>query len=93
MTNSHSHPKPPTDKQLSYLRSLAISRGETFVVPTSRSEASSETGRLKGRRRSSHADRAAERFGARQVADRWTPATDVRPEEIEGYGSTARWVG
>jgi hypothetical protein len=92
MTNSNPHPKPPTEKQLSYLRSLAVSRGETFVVPTSRPEASSEIERLKGRRRSSHADRAAERFGARQVADRWAPATPIRPDEIEGYGSTARWA-
>jgi hypothetical protein len=90
MTNSHS--QPPTDKQLSYLRSLAVSRGETFVVPTSKSEASSEIERLKGRRRSSHADRAAERYAGRQIADRWAPATNVRPEEIEGYGSTARWT-
>jgi hypothetical protein len=89
MTNSHSH--PPTEKQLSYLRSLAVSRGETFIVPASKSEASSEIERLKARRRSSRADRAAERFAARQIADRWAPATDVRPEEIEGYGSTARW--
>jgi hypothetical protein len=89
MTNSHSH--PPTEKQLSYLRSLAVSRGETFIMPASKSQASSEIERLKARRRSSRADRAAERFAARQIADRWAPATDVRPEEIEGYGSTARW--
>jgi hypothetical protein len=69
-----------------------VSRGETFIVPASKSEASSEIERLKGRRRSSHADRAAERFAARQIADRWAPATDVRPEEIEGYGSSARWT-
>jgi hypothetical protein len=91
MTNSHSHPQRPTDKQLSYLRHLAVSRGETFVVPASKSEASSQIERLKARRRSSRADRAAERFGGRQIADRWAPATDIRPEEIEGYGSTARW--
>jgi hypothetical protein len=91
MTNSHPHPNPPTQKQLRYLRDLAVSRGETFPTPASRSEASTEIERLRGRRRSSRADRAAERFGGRQIADRWAPATDVRPEEIEGYGSTARW--
>lgn len=92
MTNSHTHQNPPTQKQLSYLRSLAVSRGETFVVPRSKAEASQEIERLRGRRRSSHADRAAERFAGRQIADRWAPATAVRPEEIEGYGSTARWA-
>ena len=91
MTNSHTHPNPPTDRQLRYLRDLAVSRGETFAVPQTLTEASAEIERLRGRRRSSQADRAAERFGARVIADRWAPATDVRPEEIEGYGSTARW--
>jgi hypothetical protein len=91
MTNSHPHPNPPTQKQLSYLRSLAVSRGETFVVPHSKAEASQEIERLLGRRRSGGADRAAERSAGREIADRWAPATDVRPWEIEGYGSTARW--
>jgi hypothetical protein len=97
MTNSHSHshshpnPQPATQRQLSYLRSLAVSRGQTFVVPTSKDEASREIERLRARRRSSYADRAAERFDARQVAERLGPATGVRPSEVEGYGSSARW--
>jgi hypothetical protein len=94
MTNSHSHShtKKPSQKQLSYLRDLSVSRGQTFVVPHSSAEASAEIERLRGCRSSSHADRAAERFAARQIADRWGPATDVRPEEIEGHGSEARWL-
>lgn len=91
MTNSHPHPNPPTQKQLRYLRDLAVSRGETFAVPRSSTEASAEIDRLRGRRRSSRADKAAERFGARVIDDRWAPATDVRPDEVDGYGSTARW--
>jgi hypothetical protein len=91
MTNSHPHKQPPTQKQLNYLRSLSVSRGVTFVVPGSKAEASREIEFLRTRRHSSHADRAAERFAARQIADRFGPATAVRPEEIEGYGSTARW--
>jgi hypothetical protein len=63
----------------------------TFVVPATSSEASAQIDELKKRRRSSRADRAAERFAARQIADRWAPATDVRPEEVEGYGSNCRW--
>ncbi len=63
----------------------------TFVVPRSSTEASAEIDRLRNRRRSSHADRAAERFAARQITDRWGPATEVRPEEVEGYGASARW--
>jgi hypothetical protein len=63
----------------------------TFVVPRSSAEASEEIDRLRKGRRSSHADRAAERFAARQIVDRWGPATAVRPDEIEGYGASARW--
>jgi hypothetical protein len=92
MTNSHPHTQPPSQKQLSYLRSLAVSRGETFVVPRSMVEASQEIERLRARRRSSHADRAAERFTGRQIADRWGPATAIRPDEVVGYGASARWA-
>jgi hypothetical protein len=92
MTNSHTHPNPPTQKQLRYLRDLAISRGMTFVVPATAAEASTQIDWLRKRRRSSRADRAAERFAARKITERHSPATDVRPTEIEGYGSTARWA-
>jgi hypothetical protein len=91
MTNSQPHTNPPSKKELRYLRSLAISRGETFVYPRTSAESSAEIDRLLGRRRSSHADRAAERFDARQVARRHGSATGVRDEEVEGYGSSARW--
>jgi hypothetical protein len=88
MTNSHTHTQPPRQKQLSYLRSLAVSRGETFVVPRSKTEASREIERLRGPRSSSRADRAAERFAARQIADRWAPATDVRPRRSKAMDRT-----
>jgi hypothetical protein len=90
MTNSHTHTQP-SQKQLGYLRDLANSRGETFAVPRSRAEASREIERLRSRRPSNVVERAMERADGREVVDRWAPATDVRPEEIEGYGSTARW--
>jgi hypothetical protein len=91
MTNSHPHTQAPTPKQLSYLRSLAMSRGVTFVVPRSKVEASREIELLRSRHAPSHADRAAERFDAREAARRLNPATAVRPSEVEGYGSSARW--
>jgi hypothetical protein len=87
----HPDPQPATQRQLSYLRSLAVSRGQTFVVPGSKAEASREIERLRAGRRSSHADRAAERFDARQIAERLGPATAVHPSEVEGHGSSARW--
>jgi hypothetical protein len=90
MTNSHPHSQP-SQKQLRYLRSLSVSRGQTFVVPQTKDDASREIERLRGCRRSSHADRAVERSDARQIAERLGPATAVRPSEVEGYGSSARW--
>jgi hypothetical protein len=91
MTNSHTHTQP-SPKQLNYLRDLAISRGETFAVPRSSAEASREIERLRSRRPSNVVERAIERADGREVADRWAPATDVRPFEVSGYGSSARWA-
>jgi hypothetical protein len=92
MTDSPQTPKP-TEKQLRYLRHLADSRGQTFTLPSSRAEASAEIERLKANRADSGWERRSEDFVlGNAVADRWGPATAVRPEEIEGYGSTARWA-
>lgn len=92
MTNSHAHTKRPTTRQLRYLRDLAVSRGETFSVPRTSAEASAEIERLRSRRGLSRGAKAMEHWHDRAVEDRWAPATDIRPEEIEGYGSTARWA-
>ena len=83
----------PTPKQLGYLRRLASSRGQTFRNPQTRAEASAEIKRLKANRPDSRLYRAVERAEARRdpVA---TPrdAAAVRDDEIEGYGSSARWA-
>ena len=82
----------PTPKQLGYLRRLASSRGQTFRYPQTRAEASAEIKRLKASRPDTRLERAIERAEAR----RDTPTRDaaaVRDDEIEGYGSTARWAG
>jgi hypothetical protein len=90
------HPEEPvkrTIRQLAYLRALAQRTGETFAYPQTRSEASQEIRRLKQRRPASRTERAVER---RQVlADMQTrprDATRVREDEVEGYGSNARWA-
>lgn len=54
--------RPPSAKQMRYLRSLAAQRGESFAYPRTAVEASAEIERLKGRRRSSAAERRAERL-------------------------------
>ena len=82
----------PTPKQLGYLRRLASSGGQTFRYPQTRAAASAEIKRLQASRPDSRLDRAIERAEAR-----WeTPGGDaaaVRDDEIEGYGSSARWAG
>jgi hypothetical protein len=93
MTNSAQSPKP-TAKQLRYLRHLASSRGQTFTTPSTRAEASAEIERLRDSSPQSRTERRAETFSqGHGIADRWAPATAVRDDEIEGYGSTAHWRG
>lgn len=92
MNNSHPHTQKPTDKQLRYLRDLAASRGQSFTPPSTRGEASAEIERLKTARPSTRAEHKAEVFAySHGVADRWFSATAVRDDEIDGYGSSARW--
>jgi hypothetical protein len=91
MTNSHP-PRQPSQKQLSYLRDLAYSRGQTFTLPHSRAEASAEIERLRGIRPQNGGERRSDAYAYGRVSKKvlqYAPA--VREEEIEGYGSTARW--
>jgi hypothetical protein len=84
----------PTTKQLRYLRELANSRGQTFRYPTTRAQASAEIRRLLANRPDSRLVRAIERReGERAVSREQFDAAAVRPDEIAGYGSHARWAG
>ena len=84
----------PTVKQLGYLRRLASSRGQTFRYPQTRAEASAEIQRLKANRPDSRLNRAVELAEARRdPAAAHRDAAAVRDDEIEGYGSSARWAG
>lgn len=83
--------KPPSDKQLRYLRNLAAQRGETFTHPATAAAASAEIERLKARRRGSYVERRIEREQvSRDMAARGGAAA-VRDSEIVGYGSSAHW--
>ena len=84
----------PTAKQLRYLCGLASSRGQTFRYPTTRAEASAEIRRLRANKPDSRLQRAIERHaGERAVRGEDFDASAVRPDEISGYGSGARWAG
>ena len=66
--------------------------GETGALPETRTEASAEIRRLKGRKRLSRAERSREAFEARREAgERYGDDAAVRADEISGYGSTATW--
>ena len=48
MTNPQPHPSnPPTPRQISYLRDLALGRGQTFAYPETFDEADREIKRLR----------------------------------------------
>lgn len=82
----------PRPEQVRELRRLADSRGETFAWPQTSVEADAELERLRERAESSFAERAIERRAVdRDMAARGGEAR-VRDSEIEGYGSSARWV-
>jgi hypothetical protein len=84
--------RPPSAKQLRYLKNLAAQRGESFTYPKTGAEASAEIDRLLGRRRGSYVERRIEREQvSRDMAARGGDAA-VRDSEIVGYGSSARWA-
>jgi hypothetical protein len=92
LTGSRGDRRPPTPRQLSYLRSLAMQRGETFAVPQTFAQAGAEIDRLKGRRRMTSAEHRIDRADRkRDSAAFGRNAASVRDSEIEGYGSSATW--
>lgn len=81
--------KPPTQKQLNTLRRLALERGQSFAYPETVGEASNAIAQLLGARRSSGLELRMERD---QSQGGFIPlATDIRDDEVTGYGSTAAW--
>jgi hypothetical protein len=86
--SSGAHTDPPTPKQLKALRSLAASRGKSFVYPRSKAAASREIRRLMKSRASTRAERQIEADNATRVP---RDSTAVRDDEITGYGSNCTW--
>jgi hypothetical protein len=92
-TTAGSAKPPPTRKQLAYLRSLANRSATTFTYPRTSAHASAEIKRLQGLEQSSRADRTREqRDVQRDLAERPDDASQVRRDELSGYGSSARWA-
>ena len=84
--------QPPTAKQQSYIRRLALQRGVSFTPPQTRAEASELIGRLKRRAVSDRGEQARELKAIREdLASGAGDAARVRDDELTGYGSTASW--
>ncbi len=85
MNTTTNNGKPPTAKQLAYLRTLANRAGQSFANPGTSTEASREITRLKGVKATGFT--FAEQQRHKPVG--YAPA--VQEREITGYGSTATW--
>ena len=83
-------PKPPTARQLAYLKALAEKTGQTFAYPRTRVQAGSEIERLKN---------VAPELARSARSSATTSPTSGPPArrrasalpEITGYGSSATW--
>ena len=84
--------KPPTAKQLVYLRALAERAGQTFATPRTSKDASAEIRRLKAAPTDSGLEAKIERKEmADAIAEGPQDGARVTPNEITGYGSNCRW--
>jgi hypothetical protein len=82
----------PTARQLQYLRTLAARTATTFAIPRTRGEASREIRRLEALPSLTRSERRHERRTLDSDRERLQPSSTIRPEEVTGYGSHARWA-
>ena len=84
--------KPPTAKQLAYLRTLAERTGRTFVTPRTNETASAEIRKLKSVEPDSRLERRIERQDVADAIVRGpVDGARVLPHEVSGWGSSASW--
>ncbi|HEX5983891.1 MAG TPA: hypothetical protein VFY69_06775 [Solirubrobacterales bacterium] len=92
MTNPQPHPRnKPTSRQISYLRDLALGRGQTFAYPATFEEADREIKRLLKMKRTGRSDRRREARAISADMAAGGDAARVRDDELRGYGSSAAW--
>lgn len=77
-----------TPKQLSYIKQLALQTGTTFTPPGTRRQASCEIERLKGLKASRGTYMETPRHDLDPAEEPY--ATEQKPGEVSGYGSSAR---
>jgi hypothetical protein len=83
--------KPPSPKQLNYLKALAERTGQTFTWPTTNRQASAEIARLKHKPSSTAAERAIEKLDDRAAREAAEDGAAIHGFEVLGYGSNATW--
>jgi len=83
--------KPPSPRQLNYLKALAGRTGQTFQWPQTSSQASRVIQRLKNTQASTKLDRAIERFGDTQAVEAAQDAVEIQEFEVTGYGGSCTW--
>ncbi len=81
-------PSAATPRQLSYIRQLALQTGTTFTLPKTRRHASCEIERLKGLKASRGRHLEVPRHHLDPAEQPY--ATEQKPGEVSGYGSSAR---
>ena len=87
------HGPRPTPSQLAHLRRLAERCGCTFAWPQTKGQASREIDRLEAQERMLRSDRRREDKAVRNaVASGSRDAATVREDELDGFGSSARWA-
>jgi len=83
-----SAPSTATPRQLSYIKQLALQTGTTFTFPKTRRQASCEIERLKGLKASRGRYLETPRLDLDPAEQPY--ATEQKPGEVSGYGSSAR---
>ena len=83
----------PTKTQLRQLRRLAERTAQSFAYPATRAEASKELQRLGKAEKATGAERALDRQEIVREDHPMLSAARIYDDEIEGYGSSARWRG
>jgi hypothetical protein len=82
--------RPPSARQLAYLKALAERAGQTFCHPRTAAHASREIARLRAAP-SGRAERELERAGDPTVREAIEDAAVIRGFELVGYGSSCTW--
>jgi len=82
--------KPPSPRQLNYLKALANRAGQTFTYPATSLEASKQIRRLKTVRETgfTFAETQAKEAVPREAHG---DGAVIQPWELAGYGSNCRW--